>query len=550
VYKVPTADRSGPMLEMRVLGELGGAALRGGEGGEGPFVSPDGQWVGFVHYPGRTTLQRVSILGGAPVTLTESPSEIIGASWGADGQIIFAARNGTLFRVSESGGEPEPLTTLAEGEMEHLWPSIIEGRGAVVFTINPMLGIPQNVGELAVLDLESGDVTRLGIQGFGPRYVSTGHLVYGVGDGSVRAVPFDVESLTVTGTVVPLLEGVAVKQSGAADFDISKDGRLVYASGRVGGGIERSLVWVDRTGREEAIGAPARGYIYPRISPDGRRVALDVRDANGAGIWIWDFAASTLTRMILGEGAFTYPVWSPDGSHVAYGNNVDILWKASNAGTPEVLLAHPAGEGTGMAGGRAPTPYFFTPDGSALVLRDQANPETGDDLLMMRVGDVGSPTWRLAGPFNERNAELSPDGRWMAYQSDESGDFQIYVRPFPNVVEGDQVQVSNAGGTHPLWARDGSELFYLQPSGAGTELVSVAVRSGGADRAFTFGERNVILDFPYLSSLSGGRTYDVSSDGERFLTVRVGDASETERSVDITVVLNWFTELKERMGGN
>jgi eukaryotic-like serine/threonine-protein kinase len=135
----------------------------------------------------------------------------------------------------------------------------------------------------------------------------------------------------------------------------------------------------------------------------------------------------------------------------------------------------------------------------------------------------------------------------MAYQSDESGDFQIYVRPLPNVVEGDQVQVSNAGGTYPLWSRDGSELFYLQPAAAGAELVSVAVRSGGAGSAFTFGERNVVLDWPYFGN-GAGRTYDVSPDGQRFLAIRVGDAADGDPSVDITVVLNWFTELKERMG--
>ena len=548
VYKVTgaTGTFTGPVLEMRALGELAGATVRGSEGAVGPFVSPDGQWVGFTRFENRTTLQRVSILGGAPVTLTESPTQIVGASWGTDGQIIFGTRAGTLFRVSEGGGEPEPLTTLADGATDHLWPSIIEGRGAVVFTINPTGAPPRDVGQLAVLDLESGDVTRLGIQGFSPRYVSTGHLVYAAGDGSVRAVPFDVEALTVTGNVVPLLEGVSVKAGGAADFDISTDGRLVYNSGGGDGGFTRTLVWVDRTGREEALGAPVRGYTYPRISPDGRRVALDIR-GDGGGIWIWDFSASTLTRMILGEGSFSYPVWNPDGSRIAYGDNIDILWKLANTGTPEVLLAHPGGEGTGSGGGRAPTPYFFTPDGSALVFRDQNHPETRDDLVMMSVGGDGSPLWRLAGPFIERNAELSPDGRWMAYQSDESGAFQIYVRPFPGVVEGNQVQVSNAGGTLPLWSRDGAELFYLQTSAARTELVSVAVRSGGADQAFAFGERNVILDWPYFGLL--GRSYDVSPDGERFLAIRAGDAAaNANATVDITVVLNWFTELRERMG--
>jgi serine/threonine-protein kinase len=247
--------------------------------------------------------------------------------------------------------------------------------------------------------------------------------------------------------------------------------------------------------------------------------------------------------MVLGEGSFTYPVWAPSGDRIAYGNNRDILWKGYSTGTPTVLLENPNGD---VPTNRAPSPYFFTPDGSALVLRDQDNPETGDDLVMLPVGGDQTPIWRLAGPFNERNAELSPDGRWVAYESDESGAFEIYVRPFPDV-EGDQVRVSNAGGRWPLWTRAGSELLYLQPGLAGYQLMSASVTTGGSSQAFTFGERTALFDWPYFVGAEG-RSYDVSLDGERFLAIKAENNTAGAASVDITVVLNWFTELRQRMG--
>ena len=297
------------MLYVRALNELVGVPLRGAEGGLGPVVSPDGAWVAFVPFDRLSTLQRVSILGGPPVTLTESPSQITGMHGGADDQIIFGTAGGGLFCVSGGGGEPEALTTLdpEQGDALHQDPSIIDRRDAVVFVISPGGGPALSTGQLAVLDLSNGEVTRLGIQGVSPRYVPTGHLVYAAEDGSVRAVPFDARSLTVPGSTVPLIEGLAVKPSGAAEFDVSRDGRLVYALGG-GATVERSLVWVGRDGREEPLAAPTRTYVYPRLSPDGRRLALDVRDEE-SNIWIWDFAGETLTRLFLG----TVPTATPRG---------------------------------------------------------------------------------------------------------------------------------------------------------------------------------------------------------------------------------------------
>jgi serine/threonine-protein kinase len=539
VYKASTPSGVGANLHLQPLSQLVGVPLRGGEGGSGPFFSANGEWVGFVDDSTGTILQKVSILGGPPVKLTESPDAILGATWGIDDQIIFGRRETGLFRVSGGGGEPEPLTTpdTEQGEVGHHWPSTIPDREAVVFVVST--GLPLLTGQLAVLDLATGDVTRLGLAGVSPRYVSTGHLVYGAEDGSVYAVPFDAASLEVTGNPVPLLEGVVTKVSGAADFSISDNGRLVYVLGSSFGMDQQSLVWVDREGREEPIRARPGGYIYPRISPDGSRVALDARGEDN-GLWIWDFAQETLIPITV-DGPASYPVWMPGGERIAYESDSNLYWKASNnTGTPELLV-----EALGSVESGNPSPYFFTPEGTALVFRDQNHPETGDDLRMISLEEPADPIWHLTGDFNERNAELSPNGHWMAYQSDESGEFQIYVRPFPQV-DDDKELVSNNGGFHPLWSRDGRELFYVQP---GTpQLISVSVETNETDEAFAFGDRETILNWPYFAPAEG-RNYDVSPNGQRFLTVKLASAEgETDAMrPEITVVLNWFQELTERV---
>jgi serine/threonine-protein kinase len=404
-----------------------------------------------------------------------------------------------------------------------------------VFTISA--GIPLVTGQLAVLDLDTREVRRLGLAGVSPHYVSTGHLVYAVEDGSVRAVPFDVASLTVTGNPVPLVEGVVVKGTGAANFSVSGNGRLIYARGAGAGGLQRRLLWVNRDGREEPIAAPAATYEYPRLSPDGGRVALDTRGDDQA-IWIWDFAQETRTRLIVGDDSTTYPVWTPDGARIAYNIGRAIDWKAANNTGIARRLAEPASEGSDL-----PSPYFFTPDGAALVVRDQSARETNDDLAMIPVEGDGEATWRLTGRFNERNAELSPDGRWMAYQSDESGEWQVYVRPFPGV-DDDQVAVSNDGGIKPLWSRDGRELFYLRP-GTAVQLVAVAVQTGAG--RFAFGERVALFDFPYYTG-NEGRNHDVAPDGIRFLVIaNASDSAAEGTRPEINVVVNWFEELKARV---
>ena len=286
--------------------------------------------------------------------------QVAGASWGTDDQIIFGTFGAGLFRVSGDGGEAEALTALDEeqGELTHYWPFIIPGGEAVVFATAE--GGLLASGQLAVLDLGTGEITRLGLAGTSPHYVSTGHLVYAAVDGVVRAVPFDAATLEVVGDPVPLVEGVVTKSSGAADFSISENGRLVYASGRADAGL-RDLVWVDRDGREEPIAAPSRNYVIARVSPDGTRVALDTRDQEN-DIWVWDFAREVLTGLTVMPRLDQHGHWTPDGRRVVFSSTREgpsnIYSKAADGTGPVERLTE--GDTSLIVNG-------VTPDGALVI---------------------------------------------------------------------------------------------------------------------------------------------------------------------------------------
>jgi len=535
VYR-STAD-GGVHIYLRQTDQLEGRRLPQGNCGN-PFFSPDGAWV-VCSTSDDSTWKKMSTRGGPPVTLFPTGAAAPrGASWGPDNTIIFA-RNivGTgLSRGPAAGGDPEVLTTpdADQGEIFHWWPEILPGGQAVLFTIVKGQGT-ENM-EIAVLDLATREQKVLIRGGSNPLYALTGHIIYGV-DGTLWAVPFDLDQLEVTGEPLPVLEGVMSADSGAVEFSLSLDGSLVYAAGEPQSGVARSLVWVDREGQEEPVTAvPPRTYNYPRISPDGTRVALEVRDQE-EDIWIWDLTRETLTRLTFDPGSDYYPVWAPDSQRVAFssrreGGRRNLFWKAA--------------EGTGSVerlteSSNVQVAYSFSADGGSLVFREN-QPDTGGDLLVLSMAGDRAVKTLVATQFGERNAEFSPDGRWMAYQSNASGHDEIYVRPFPAVGEG-LWQISTKGGTQPLWAPDGRELFYL----SGAALIAVTIQT---DPTFTPGTPVVLFEGHHYAG-TGGRSYDVAPDGQQFLMINAGDPSnEGSAAPELIIVENWFEELKRLVPTN
>jgi serine/threonine-protein kinase len=492
-----------------------------------PFFSPDGKSVGF--FDG-AALKRISSNGGPVVTIAPITGTGAGGTWADDDTIIFATNvSAGLLRVPAAGGEAVRVTTARPGEV-HASPEILSERGAVLFTRSAGLLRGSN-GEIVVLDLQSGTVKPLISGGSYARYASSGHLVYGF-SGTLRAVGFDLNTLTVKGTPVPVVERVLTKPSGAANFALSMNGSLVYEAGDLSGSMERSLVWVDREGREELLPAEKRGYIYPRLSPDDTRLALDIRDT-GSDIWVWNFARRNLQRVTFDPGVNRGAAWTPDGERLVFSREIDgvesLFWQSADAsgvsGVPERL--------TTAKPGRAQVPYAITSD-RTLLFGEPGSPPF--DLWALPLAGDRVPRPVLNDPHNEHNGEVSPDGRWLAYQSDESGSNEIYVRRFPSLDS--RQQMSSGGGTRPVWAKSGRELFYLRIDGT---MVAVPIdRSDGA--SLVTGAAKALFTGQYYA-LQAGRSYDVSRDGKRFLMIKDA-ASQAAAPVQLTFVLNWTEDLK------
>jgi serine/threonine-protein kinase len=526
VYQTgPSAETSG--FYVRSLDSLEPQQLRGLIGPRSPAISPDGNWIAYLE---GLTLKKVALNGGPAVTITNGfKGAPRGLSW-VGNDIVFATSDPAtgLLRVSAGGGDPQVLTKPEpdKGELDHFFPQILPGGKGVLYTIIPRDGQAENF-QIAVLDLATGKRSVLIRGGTSPHYAVSGHIVYAA-VGTLRAIAFNPETLQVHGNPVPVVEHVLTKSSGAADFDLAQNGALAYITGSGIGGNDRTLVWVDRQGHEELTGAPQRAFAYPRISPDGNRVALDIRDQEN-DTWIWDFTRRTLLRLTFDPGINRGVAWSPDGKRVAFSAQRDgsenLYWQnADGTGTAERLTTE-----SGVQ-----FPVSFSPDGSYLLFNQPDAPPY--DLGMVSMKGEHKTRMILNTPFNELNGEISPDGRWLAYESNESGSVEIYVRPFPDINTG-RWQVSTGGGTRPLWARNGRELFYL----TGNKMMAVPVLAGSA---FMAGAPQMLFQTNLLSPFAG-RSYDVSPDGRRFLIIK--DARATDASAapsQLVVVLNWMQELR------
>jgi serine/threonine-protein kinase len=415
----------------------------------------------------------------------------------------------------------------SRGEGDHFWPEFLPGGRAVLFTITRATEGVENA-EIAVLNLQSGTHKVLLRGGSHAHYVPTGHLVYGTG-GEARAVRFDVARLEVIGTPVSVLDQVLTTPAGTMDLVVAANGTMAYVAAGTAG-ASGSLVWVDRTGREEPLGAPVRPYSFPRVSPDGTRVAVDLRDQE-RDIFIWDFARRTLTRLTFDPSDDAYPVWTPDNLRVVFsssrGGVMNLFWQAADG----------TGSAERLAESTSPQrPYGISRDGTQILLGEVS--ANGFDLVLIPFQAPRRSLPVLHTTFNERNAEAAPDGRWIAYESNESGREEVYVRPFPNV-EGGRWQVSIGGGRTPLWSRDGRELFYLSPANL---LMGVLVEPGPSWRNST--PVQVLKTQYFETGVGSARTFDISPDGRRFLMIKPG-GDDAPKS--IVVVQNWHEELKQRV---
>ncbi len=406
-------NRLGSQLYVRHLDQLEATLLRGTAGGRNPFFSADGQWVGFVDLG--SNVKRVSVLGGPAVIIADASPVPRGLSWGPDDTIVFAtAASAGLLRVPAVGGEPEQLTTVDpdQGETDHWWPDVLPNGKGVLFTA--WSGSDEG-SRLAVVSLETREVTYLLPGGSHPQYSPTGHIVYGVG-GTLRAVGFDVDSLTLTSdNPVPVLENVNTKfGTGAANFSLSDTGSLVYVRGEGDVGTLRTLVWVDREGREEPVGLPPNAYQYAQLSPDGTRIAVDIRDPQNVDIWVSELARGTLTRLTTDAAGDFGPLWTPDGESIVF---------TSQRETPRGLFSR-AFDGTGpverlmtldvdgfLAAGD------WSPDGQSLIVW-YVSPDTRADIGILSL--EGEPSWEplLQTEANEYQPDISPGGGWIVYTSD------------------------------------------------------------------------------------------------------------------------------------
>jgi Tol biopolymer transport system component len=527
-------------LYVRRLGELRAVPLTGTTNAQNPFFSPDAQWIGFF---AEGSLKKIAVTGGAAVTVCAAVDDR-GGTWGEDGSIIFqAAGSGAgLSRVSSSGGTPVPLTKLGAGEITHRWPQVLPGGKAVLYTAHSSVADFDDA-TIVVQPLPDGAPKIVQRGGYYGRYLPSGHLVY-INQGTVFAEAFDLGRLEPTGQPAPVIEGISTYtgqaglggRAGSAELAWTESGTVVYLPGQ-NAGDEAPIELMDRTGKVTALRATRAIWRNSQFSPDGRQLAVDIVTGQATDVFTYDWERDTLTRATFGTSLNLKPVWTPDGRRLVFRSTrnsgvFNLYWqRADGSGEIQQLAKSQNPQSTGS----------WHPSGKLLAFWE-SRPQTGNDLMILPLeGDEtsgwkpGKPTVFLSTPFNEQEPMFSPDGRWIAYQSSESGRAEVYVRPFPG--PGGKWQISTDGGTYPTWSRTRQELFY---GGSDNHLMVTSYATDGnsfkADKPRVWSQRRFMT--------RPGRSFDLHPDGERFALAAAPENQAAVRQDKLVFIFNFFDELR------
>ncbi|MFC2142139.1 protein kinase [Acidobacteriota bacterium] len=522
----------GSCLYLRSMSEMEASPIEGTESGIGPFFSPDGQWVGFW---AAGKLLKTSLDGGPPIIICDTGLHF-GASWGPKNTIVFApSMSGGIYRVSAEGGVPEGVTTLAEGEYSHRLPHFLPGSDTLLITVMRRVRDWSDVNIVAHSIL-TGERKPLIENGAEARFSPTGHLVF-VRQGTLFAVPFDPKNLEITGAAVEVLSSVrqAVNgldtdcDTGSGHFSFSASGSLAFLSGGGFPDPNKTMVWVDRKGEIEAIPAPVASYIYPRISPDGQRVAVSTLSLN-SDIWVYDLSRETLTRLTVETSSEMRELWHPDGNRITFATNKEGRYSVFE------MPADRSGPMKRLTQMEGVSPASWLPNGQELAC---VLVSAGSIYDIWIIPSEGEPRPFISSSFQKRFPVFSPDGHWLAYSSNQSGRNEVYVTPYPG--PGPKIQISVDGGIEPAWARSGQELFFrgLIDNDAMSSMYAVDIKT---DPRFVPGIPTELFK-NRLAKASPLRNYDVAPDDQRFLMIRA-EPDTMEDQIEINVVLNWFEELK------
>ncbi len=529
-----------PRLFVRALDQFEPKKISGTQNARRPFFSPDGEWIGFDSGAG-TELQVVSVQGGSPRMLTSGHNRMYGATWSTDGTIVFSTASpgnnlsGKLVSLPAGSEEPQDLLVPGEGTA-YTWPHFLPDGESLLFTVREADGFSID-GSIALLSLNTGAFRTLIAGAYNAKYSPTGHIIYARAD-TLWAVPFDVDTLEITGPESPLFDGIQYNSRlGDVIYDFSDDGLLVYLLGSETYDDEQENlvpVWVDRDGIETESGIEPKPYAQPRISPDGRQMSVSIFSGVDWDIWTIDLESGKSSRLTFGASDERDANWTPDGERLIHASSDaqgGVFSKQANgAGLATVVSQNDIAVRVGA----------ITPDGERLVLLDQMGGES--DMYLHSVFGESYPQPFMLRPFDDDFPDISPDGKYIAYESNETTRDEIYVRAFPDL-DGGKWQVSIGGGVEPRWNSDGSELFFhdgLAPNS------TIFVADVTTSPTFAISQPRILI--PLNSWLSRNR-YDVSPDDQRFLILKNVDAAQidglgTEDPARLAVVENWFEELK------